>query len=92
MQWQQNEGNYSGSTYQHQKSLTIESDLINRTIDRAFLKNICFMQKGRLLLQQGPFIEIKFEKLQVNSSMVDRYFHVINMTPIATEATSLAQK
>ena len=50
------------------------------------------MQKGRLLLQQGPFIEIKFEKLQVNSSMGDRYFHVINMIPIATEATSLAQK
>ena len=69
-----------------------ESDLINRTIDRAFLKNICFMQKGRLLLQQGPFIEIKFEKLQVNSSMGDRYFHVINMIPITTEATSLAQK
>ena len=36
------------------------------------------MQKSRLLLQQGLFIEIKFEILQVYYLMGGRYFHVIN--------------
>ena len=50
------------------------------------------MQKSHLLLQQELFIEIKFEILQVYSLIGGRYFHVINMIPLATEATSLALK
>ena len=32
------------------------------------------MQKGRLLLQQGPFIEIKFEKLIADKESLDGNF------------------
>ena len=44
-----------------EKFIYSESDLIKRTIERAFLKRHLLRAKSRLLLYPGPFIEIKLE-------------------------------
>ena len=44
-----------------EKFIYSESDLIKRTIERAFLKRHLLRVKSRLLLYPGLFIEIKLE-------------------------------
>ena len=76
-----------------EKFIYSESDLIKRTIERAFFKRtFASCKKVVYCFNKDPFIEIKFEILQVYSLIGGRYFHVINMIPLATEAPSLTRK